>query len=114
MSVVRNVATPSCRIVHVIIADMSIPSLLCRLSRIKPEAARGAAKSEGADVRAAVDVMGGDNAPAAILKGCFEAAPLLSGDDSILLVGDEKISQAGLTGRTTNGYYGQTQRLVAP
>jgi phosphate acyltransferase len=40
--------------------------------------------------------MGGDNAPAAILKGCFEAAPLLSGDDSILLIGDEKISQAGL------------------
>jgi phosphate acyltransferase len=47
-------------------------------------------------VRAAVDVMGGDNAPAAVLTGCFEAASLLSGDDSVLLVGDSKISQAGL------------------
>ena len=32
-------------------------------------------------MRAAVDVMGGDQAPAAILKGCWEAAPLLDGDD---------------------------------
>jgi phosphate acyltransferase len=42
-------------------------------------------------VRAAVDVMGGDRAPEAILKGCWEAAPLLDGDDLVLLVGDEKI-----------------------
>ncbi len=47
-------------------------------------------------MRAAVDVMGGDNAPAAILKGCWDAAPLLSGDDSVLLIGDEKISRPGL------------------
>lgn len=47
-------------------------------------------------MRAAVDVMGGDNAPAAILKGCWEAAPLLDGSDQILLIGDEKISGAGL------------------
>ena len=47
-------------------------------------------------MRAAVDVMGGDNAPAAILKGCWEAAPLLGADDSILLIGDEKISRDGL------------------
>jgi glycerol-3-phosphate acyltransferase PlsX len=40
-------------------------------------------------MRAAVDVMGGDNAPDEILKGCFDAAPLLDGDDLILLVGDE-------------------------
>src|ERR1019366_5614327 len=40
--------------------------------------------------------MGGDNAPAAILKGCWEAAPLLGADDSILLIGDEKISRDGL------------------
>ena len=45
-------------------------------------------------MRAAVDVMGGDNAPAAILQGCWEAASLLSGDDQVLLVGDEKIIQA--------------------
>lgn len=42
-------------------------------------------------MRAAVDVMGGDKAPAAILKGCVEAISLLSGDDKVLLVGDEKI-----------------------
>jgi len=47
-------------------------------------------------VRVAVDVMGGDNAPAAILKGCWEAAPLLSGDDTIILVGDQEVSRAGL------------------
>jgi glycerol-3-phosphate acyltransferase PlsX len=47
-------------------------------------------------VRAAVDVMGGDKAPAAILKGCWEAAPLLDGDDVILLVGDKKICEEGL------------------
>ena len=47
-------------------------------------------------MRAAVDVMGGDKAPAAILKGCWEAAPLLSADDRVLLVGDEAIIRAGL------------------
>jgi len=40
-------------------------------------------------VRAAVDVMGGDKAPAAILKGCWEAAPLLDANDTVLLVGDK-------------------------
>ena len=47
-------------------------------------------------MRAAVDVMGGDNAPAAILKGCWEAAPLLDGDDKVFLVGDEAIIRDGL------------------
>ena len=47
-------------------------------------------------MRAAVDVMGGDRAPAAILKGCWDAAPLLDKDDRILLVGDEQIIRAGL------------------
>jgi phosphate acyltransferase len=47
-------------------------------------------------VRAAVDVMGGDRAPAAILKGCWEAAHLLDRNDRILLVGDEQIIRAGL------------------
>ena len=40
-------------------------------------------------MRAAVDVMGGDKAPAAILKGCWEAAPLLDANDTVLLVGDK-------------------------
>jgi len=42
-------------------------------------------------VRAAVDVMGGDKAPGEILKGCWAAAPLLDGEDAILLVGDENV-----------------------
>ena len=48
-------------------------------------------------MRAAVDVMGGDNAPAAILTGCWEAAPLLNGDDLIYLVGDEAIIKPALS-----------------
>ncbi|MGE5607785.1 MAG: phosphate acyltransferase PlsX [Bacillota bacterium] len=47
-------------------------------------------------MRAAVDVMGGDKAPAAILQGCWEAAPLLESTDAILLVGDEGVIRAGL------------------
>jgi phosphate acyltransferase len=47
-------------------------------------------------VRAAVDVMGGDKAPAAILKGCWEAAPLLDADDLIYLVGNEAVIREGL------------------
>jgi glycerol-3-phosphate acyltransferase PlsX len=41
--------------------------------------------------------MGGDKAPTAILKGCFQAAPLLEGADIIYLVGDEKIINDALT-----------------
>jgi glycerol-3-phosphate acyltransferase PlsX len=47
-------------------------------------------------VRAAVDVMGGDKAPAAILKGCWEAAPLLGADDTVYLVGDQTVISEGL------------------
>ncbi len=47
-------------------------------------------------MRAAVDVMGGDKAPDAILRGCWDAAPLLDGDDLLLLIGDEKIVAAAL------------------
>src|SRR5215212_4388747 len=42
--------------------------------------------------------MGGDKAPSAILKGCWEAAPLLNGSDSVLLVGDESTIKKGLDG----------------
>jgi len=48
-------------------------------------------------VRAAVDVMGGDHAPQAILQGCWDAAPLLSDEDVILLVGDKQVIDAGLS-----------------
>lgn len=47
-------------------------------------------------MRAAVDVMGGDHAPAAILEGCWEAAPLLDANDTVFLVGDEDVSRSGL------------------
>jgi glycerol-3-phosphate acyltransferase PlsX len=47
-------------------------------------------------VRAAVDVMGGDKAPQAILQGCWDAAGLLGEEDLILLVGDEAVCQQGL------------------
>jgi hypothetical protein len=40
--------------------------------------------------------MGGDKAPAAILKGCWEAAPLLDDKDIVYLVGDRKIIEDGL------------------
>jgi len=40
--------------------------------------------------------MGGDHAPDAILKGCFDAAKFLSGDDRVFLVGDETLSRAAL------------------
>ena len=47
-------------------------------------------------MRVAVDVMGGDRAPAAILQGCWDAAALLTPDDRVLLVGDELVILAGL------------------
>ena len=53
-------------------------------------------------MRAAVDVMGGDKAPTAILKGCWEAAPLLDGDDLIYLVGDETVIRSGLAASGLN------------
>lgn len=40
--------------------------------------------------------MGGDKAPAAILKGCWEAAPLFETGDVVFLVGDEKVCRDGL------------------
>jgi phosphate acyltransferase len=43
-----------------------------------------------------VDVMGGDKAPQAILKGCWEALQFLDRDDRIILVGDEAICRKGL------------------
>lgn len=47
-------------------------------------------------MRAAVDVMGGDRAPDEILKGCWEAVPLLGAEDCIHLVGDETVCREGL------------------
>ena len=47
-------------------------------------------------MRAAVDVMGGDRAPGAILQGCWDAAPLLDAEDTVLLVGDDGVIREGL------------------
>ena len=40
-------------------------------------------------MRIGVDVMGGDNAPDEILKGCIEALELLAPDDTLVLIGPE-------------------------
>lgn len=40
--------------------------------------------------------MGGDHAPAEILKGCWQAIELLDSNDLVYLVGDEKVIVAGL------------------
>ena len=42
-------------------------------------------------MRIAVDVMGGDNAPDAIVQGCLGALPLLTGEDQLILVGDAAV-----------------------
>lgn len=47
-------------------------------------------------MKAAVDVMGGDLAPQAILQGCFDAAALLEPTDKVLLVGDRPTIEAAL------------------
>lgn len=39
----------------------------------------------------AIDVMGGDHAPDAIVKGCLEALPLIADDDQLVLVGDRSV-----------------------
>ena len=42
-------------------------------------------------IRIAIDVMGGDNAPFAILDGCIDALPQLSDTDSLVLIGDQTL-----------------------
>ena len=50
-------------------------------------------------MRIAIDVMGGDNAPDAILSGSLDALELLAPDDRLVLVGDEGIIRAGVKQR---------------
>ncbi len=45
---------------------------------------------------AAVDVMGGDKAPEAVLRGCWDAVGLLDSGDTVLLVGDEAVIRPAL------------------
>src|ERR1051325_89388 len=88
------------------VRDGEVAALCVRQLRVRESQARpakragnrvgGGQRSGRSLVRAAVDVMGGDKAPAAILKGCWEAAPLLNGGDKVLLVGDESVIKKGL------------------
>lgn len=50
-------------------------------------------------MRVAVDVMGGDHAPDAILKGCVQALADLSHDDELILVGPRELIEDYLTER---------------
>ncbi|MEO0966365.1 MAG: phosphate acyltransferase PlsX [Planctomycetota bacterium] len=47
-------------------------------------------------MRIAIDVMGGDNAPDAILDGAISAVDLLADDDRLVLIGDEATIREGL------------------
>lgn len=47
-------------------------------------------------MRIALDVMGGDHAPDAILAGGLSAAEILADDDQLVMVGDEEIIRDGL------------------
>lgn len=55
-------------------------------------------------MRIAIDVMGGDHAPDAILTGCLDAIELLGANDRLVLVGDEAIIRESLAeaGRTND------------
>lgn len=50
-------------------------------------------------MRIAIDVMGGDHAPDAIVKGCIEALPLVAPEDELILVGDTRVINEILTER---------------
>jgi len=54
-------------------------------------------------VRIAIDVMGGDNAPDAILDGALDALELLSDDDTLVLIGDESIIRDVMKERGVGG-----------
>ncbi len=51
----------------------------------------------GRTMRLAIDVMGGDHAPGAIVKGCVQAIEYLADDDRLLLVGQSEIVRELLT-----------------
>ena len=65
-------------------------------------------------MRAAVDVMGGDKAPVAILKGCWEAASLLGPEDVVLLIGDDTIIREGLASSGLNPEQKKSNYKIVP
>ena len=69
--------------------------------RVRPARAETCAW-QGRVVRIAIDAMGGDHAPDAILAGCLDALDLLDPGvegDRLVLVGDEHIIREHLTER---------------
>lgn len=50
-------------------------------------------------MRVAIDVMGGDYAPDAVLKGCVDAIPLLTPDDQMVLIGPSEVIRDVLSER---------------
>ena len=42
-------------------------------------------------VRLGIDVMGGDHAPDAVLRGCIDALPVIAQDDTLVLIGPEPV-----------------------
>lgn len=55
-------------------------------------------------MRIGVDVMGGDNAPDQIMKGCAQAVPFLEDGDSLVLFGDEPVIREHLSERGLAGH----------
>ncbi|MEQ9461841.1 MAG: phosphate acyltransferase PlsX [Phycisphaeraceae bacterium] len=55
-------------------------------------------------MRIAVDVMGGDHAPSAILAGCLDAVPLLGDAHTLVLVGESSVIERGLDERGLKGH----------
>lgn len=53
-------------------------------------------------IRIAIDVMGGDHAPDAVIKGVIDALPALAPDEHLVLVGSEPIIRAHLAERAVN------------
>ncbi len=62
-------------------------------------------------MRIAVDVMGGDHAPDAILDGALAALPLLNDGDQLILVGDEAICREAIT---EQGLAGESRLVIHP
>jgi glycerol-3-phosphate acyltransferase PlsX len=54
-------------------------------------------------MRIAVDVMGGDHAPDAILDGVLQALELIGPDDQLILVGDRNVIEEAITERGLAG-----------
>ncbi len=53
-------------------------------------------------MRIAVDVMGGDHAPDAVVRGALDALPLLADNDELVLVGDQRDIEELLSERGTS------------